>query len=102
MAVSDASGQLLWVEGHRVARTARERMNFVEGAWWDEEHAGTNAPGTALALALDVQIFATEHFRLVRNAVPFATGRMPPQPWTGSISGPVWASGARPASTCAP
>jgi hypothetical protein len=38
-------------------------MNFVEGAAWDEPHAGTNAPGTALALGRPVQIFATEHFR---------------------------------------
>ena len=38
-------------------------MNFVEGALWDEAHAGTNAPGTALAVDHEVQIFATEHFR---------------------------------------
>jgi hypothetical protein len=63
MAVSDGAGQLLWVEGHRTARAKAERMNFVEGAWWDEAHAGTNAPGTALALDHEVQIFATEHFR---------------------------------------
>ena len=25
-------------------------MNFVPGARWDEAHAGTNAPGTALAV----------------------------------------------------
>jgi hypothetical protein len=62
MAVSDAAGQLLWVEGHRVARARAEKMNFMEGAWWDEAHAGTNAPGTALALDHEVQIFATEHF----------------------------------------
>jgi hypothetical protein len=62
MAVSDASGRLLWVEGRRVARARAEKMNFVAGAWWDEAHAGTNAPGTALALDHEVQIFATEHF----------------------------------------
>jgi hypothetical protein len=62
MAVSDAAGRLLWVEGHRGIRTKAERMNFVEGAWWDEAHAGTNAPGTALAVDHEVQIFATEHF----------------------------------------
>ena len=62
-AVSDPGGRLLWVEGHRSARSRAERMNFVEGALWDEAHAGTNAPGTALALDHEVQIFATEHFR---------------------------------------
>ncbi len=59
----DTAGRLLWVEGHRSARARAERMNFVEGALWDEEHAGTNAPGTALAVDHEVQIFATEHFR---------------------------------------
>jgi len=39
-----------------------ESMNFVPGARWDEAHAGTNAPGTALAVDHCVQIFATEHF----------------------------------------
>lgn len=63
MAVSDAAGRLLWVEGHRGERRRAEAMNFVEGAAWDEGHAGTNAPGTALALDRAVQIFAAEHFR---------------------------------------
>ena len=63
MAVSDAAGRLLWVEGHAGMRRRAEAMNFVEGAVWDESHAGTNAPGTALALDHEVQIFATEHFR---------------------------------------
>ena len=63
MAISDAGGRLLWVEGHTGARRRAETMNFVEGAAWDEEHAGTNAPGTALALGRPVQIFSTEHYR---------------------------------------
>jgi hypothetical protein len=62
MAVSDAAGRLLWVEGHRTARTRAEKMNFVAGAWWDEAHAGTNAPGTAIAVDHAIQIFASEHF----------------------------------------
>lgn len=63
MAVTDAAGRLLWVEGHRGMRRRAEAMNFVEGAVWDEAHAGTNAPGTALALSQPVQIFSAEHFR---------------------------------------
>jgi len=63
MAVTDAAGLLLWVEGHRGQRRRAEGMNFVEGAIWDEGHAGTNAPGTCLALGTAVQIFSTEHYR---------------------------------------
>ena len=62
MAVCDADGRLLWVEGHPGVLRHAERMNFVPGARWDETHAGTNAPGTALAVDHSVQIFATEHF----------------------------------------
>nr|WP_296067306.1 GAF domain-containing protein [uncultured Actinoplanes sp.] len=62
MAVCDAYGRLLWVEGTAPVLRGAERMNFVPGARWDEAHAGTNAPGTALAVDHPLQIFATEHF----------------------------------------
>ncbi len=62
MAVCDAYGRLLWVEGAASVLRGAERMNFVPGARWDEAHAGTNAPGTALAVDHPLQIFATEHF----------------------------------------
>ncbi|HEX9999730.1 MAG TPA: GAF domain-containing protein [Actinoplanes sp.] len=62
MAVCDAYGRLLWVEGTASMLRGAERMNFVPGARWDETHAGTNAPGTAIAVDHPLQIFATEHF----------------------------------------
>ncbi|WP_033026281.1 helix-turn-helix domain-containing protein [Streptomyces rimosus] len=62
LAVCDPQGRLLWVEGHPGVRRHAERMNFVAGARWDERHAGTNAPGTALAADHAVQIFAAEHY----------------------------------------
>ncbi|CAM5237844.1 transcriptional regulator [Streptomyces badius] len=62
LAVCDAHGRLLWVEGHTVARRAAGLMNFVEGARWAESVAGTNAPGTAIAVDRPVQVFAAEHF----------------------------------------
>jgi transcriptional regulator of acetoin/glycerol metabolism len=64
VAVGDAAGRLLWVEGHRGLRRRAESMRFVEGALWSEGGVGTNAPGTALALAAPVQIAAEEHFGL--------------------------------------
>ncbi|TSB25119.1 GAF domain-containing protein [Streptomyces benahoarensis] len=62
LAVCDAQGRMLWVEGHPGVRRRAESMNFVVGARWDEQHAGTNAPGTALAADHAVQIFAAEHY----------------------------------------
>ncbi len=63
VAVGDAAGHLLWVEGDRGLRLRAEAMGFVVGSQWSENAAGTNAPGTALTLNAPVQIFASEHFR---------------------------------------
>lgn len=63
VAVGDAAGHLLWVEGDRGLRARAESMGFVVGSQWSEGAAGTNAPGTALTLNAPVQIFASEHFR---------------------------------------
>ena len=64
MAVADEHGQLLWVCGPPDVLRRAEAISFVEGAQWDEEHAGTNAPGTALRLDAPVTIKAVEHFVL--------------------------------------
>jgi hypothetical protein len=95
MAVGDAAGRLLWVEGHRVTRRRAEAMNFVEGAAWDEPHAGTNAPGTALALGRPVQIFSTEHFL---HAVQRWTCAAAPirDPATGQVLGVIDVTGGDP------
>lgn len=62
VAISDASGRLLWVEGDVAAKDRALAMMFAEGVDWSEQAVGTNAPGTALALDHSVQIFAGEHF----------------------------------------
>ncbi|SCL35396.1 hypothetical protein GA0074692_4081 [Micromonospora pallida] len=88
MAVCDAYGRLLWVEGHSGVLRRAERMNFVPGARWDETHAGTNAPGTALAVDHSVQIFATEHFS--RPVQPWTCAAAPiHDPATGRLLGAV-------------
>ena len=67
VAVGDAAGRLLWVEGDRNVRRLTGDMGFVEGANWSEDAVGTAAPGTALALDRSVQIAGAEHFnRLVQ------------------------------------
>ncbi|SFR87820.1 Transcriptional regulatory protein, C terminal [Microbacterium sp. cf046] len=75
VAVGDAAGRLLWVEGDHSIRTLTGDMGFVEGANWSEASVGTSAPGTSLALDRSVQIRGAEHFnRLVQpwscTAVP--------------------------------
>ncbi|GAA0479185.1 transcriptional regulator [Streptomyces sp. NPDC046215] len=88
LAVCDAAGRMLWVEGHPGVRGRAEHMNFVAGSRWDERHAGTNAPGTALALDHPVQIFATEHYN--RLAQPWTCAAAPVHdPRTGRLLGAV-------------
>lgn len=67
VAVGDAAGRLLWVEGDRRIRSLTGDMGFVAGSNWSEAAVGTSAPGTALALDRSVQIHGAEHFnRLVQ------------------------------------
>ena len=62
VAVGDAAGRLLWVEGDRTLVRQAEAMRFVPGADWSEARVGTSAPGTALAIDRAVQISGGEHF----------------------------------------
>jgi GAF domain len=63
MAVSDATGQLLWVCGSPSVLRRAEAIGFIEGSNWDERLAGTNAPGMALALDQSARVIGAEHFR---------------------------------------
>ena len=86
VAVSDAAGQLLWVEGDPSLRSRAEAMHFLPGADWSELSAGTNAPGTALALDRPVQIFGAEH--LARQVTPWSCSAAPiHDPDTGAVLG---------------
>ncbi|RPE45809.1 transcriptional regulator [Streptomyces sp. Ag109_O5-1] len=88
LAVCDADGRLLWVEGHPATRRRADGMNFVPGARWSEAAVGTNAPGTAVAVDRPVQVFAAEHF--VRRVQPWTCAAAPVHdPWTGRVLGAV-------------
>ena len=76
MAVCDAQGRLLWVEGHPGMRRSAERMNFVPGARWDEaarrhqraRHRARRRPRRA-----DLRRPST-------SAAPCSAGPAPPRP----------------------
>lgn len=88
VAVTAADGTLLWVEGDRDACRQAEAMNFVPGADWSERGAGTNAPGTALALDAELQIRGDEHF--ARIVQPWSCTAVPVHdPATGSLIGAI-------------
>lgn len=88
VAVCDARGRLLWVEGDAGTRRKAGAMNFVPGARWAESAVGTNAPGTALEEDRPVQVFSAEHFR--RPVHPWTCAAAPlHDPRTGRLLGAV-------------
>ena len=88
VAVTAADGTLLWVEGDRKVCRKAEAMNFVPGADWSERGAGTNAPGTALALDAELQIRGSEHFS--RIVQPWSCTAVPVHdPATGALIGAI-------------
>ena len=92
VAVTDSRGRMLWVEGDARLRSQAAGMNFVEGARWAEEVAGTNAPGTALAVDHAVQIYGSEHYR--RPVQPWSCSAAPVHdPVTGAVLGAIDVTG---------
>ncbi|WP_353809461.1 GAF domain-containing protein [Agromyces sp. SYSU T00194] len=88
VAVGDARGRLLWVEGDRTLRRRAEDMRFVPGADWSEERIGTSAPGTSLALDRAVQIRGAEHFHSIVH--PWSCTAAPVHdPVSGAILGVI-------------
>ncbi|MFZ5631340.1 MAG: sigma-54-dependent Fis family transcriptional regulator [Bacillota bacterium] len=63
--LADSSGTLLKVIGDPWVKESVEKGNFIPGADWSEETAGTNAIGTVLKTGEPIQIFGSEHFCLV-------------------------------------
>lgn len=64
LAVSDVSGDLLWLEGSRSLLRRTARIGMGPGARWSEWGVGTNAIGTALHEARPVEITFAEHYLL--------------------------------------
>lgn len=94
LAVADERGQLLWVRGGQTVLRRAESIGFVEGARWDERHAGTNAPGTALCLDAPVTIKSAEHF--VRPVQRWSCAAAPVhEPGSDAILGVIDVTGGR-------
>ena len=92
VAVTDSGGRMLWVEGDARLRSRAAGMSFVEGARWSEDVAGTNAPGTALAIDHAVQFYGSEHYR--RPVQPWSCAAAPVHdPVTGALLGAIDVTG---------
>lgn len=62
VAVGDAGGRLLWVDGDTRLRTRAAEMGFRAGMDWSEHSVGTSAPGSAIELDQALQVLGAEHF----------------------------------------
>ncbi|HHY21860.1 MAG TPA: sigma-54-dependent Fis family transcriptional regulator [Bacilli bacterium] len=60
--ISDKNGLILDTYGNQDVYKQAEKINFLPGAIWSEEVAGTNAIGTVIKNKMPVQILFTEHF----------------------------------------
>lgn len=92
VAVGDARGRLLWLDGDTALRTRAEEMGFRAGMDWSERAVGTSAPGSALALDHALQVLGAEHFnRAVHDWS--CTAAPVHDPFTGEIIGVVDVTG---------
>lgn len=88
VAIGDAAGRLLWVDGDRASLRRAESSAFHPGATWSEEAIGTSAPGIALATGRGAQVHQDEHF--ATSAHQFSCSAAPIRhPQTGRILGVV-------------
>ena len=88
VAISDADGTLLWVDGHPRMLEAALAPHFKPGALCSEAAVGTNAVGTALALEHAVQIFSAEHFNRLLHGWTCAAAPVH-DPASGAILGVI-------------
>jgi transcriptional regulator of acetoin/glycerol metabolism len=90
----DGSGRMLLSEGDPRALEGLAEMNFRPGAQWSEDCAGTNGPGTALALGRPVHVVGAEHF--CERWHPWHCAAAPVRdPSTGEVVAVVGISGFR-------
>jgi len=63
VALGDAEGRLLWVEGRSAVTSRADAMGFAAGADWSERAMGTSAPALALTTGSGIQVVGAEHFQ---------------------------------------
>ncbi|MEK4059872.1 MULTISPECIES: sigma-54-dependent Fis family transcriptional regulator [unclassified Paenibacillus] len=66
--LTDQDGVLLHTMLNKELEPECVKVNFVEGAKWDELSVGTNAVGTALAINDEVQVLGGEHYCTTHHA----------------------------------
>ncbi|GAA2782019.1 GAF domain-containing protein [Kitasatospora paracochleata] len=98
LAVSDARGHLLWLDGDRRLRREAGGIGFEEGARWAEDDVGTNGIGLAVRTATPSRVHSYEHY-LRSHQTWTCTAAPIRDPRTGRLAGVVDLSGPAHAGT---
>lgn len=94
VAIGDARGTLLWVDGDRPMLRRAEARAFQAGANWSESAIGTSAPGIVLATGHGAQVHQEEHYAYAAH--PFSCSAVPiHHPHTGELLGVVDLTGGQ-------
>lgn len=93
VAIGDAAGRLLWVDGNHETRARAEDIGFTAGVDWSEQAVGTSAPGSALRLGHAIQVLGAEHYN--RHVHEWSCSAAPVRdPITGALLGVIDVSGS--------
>lgn len=60
--LSDYTGKIIYLRGDTKIENQAQNMNFIPGADWSEQAAGSNAIGTSITIGKPIQILSHEHF----------------------------------------
>jgi hypothetical protein len=99
LAVADADGHLLWLEGDRALLRTAHVIDFEAGVSWTEDEVGTNGIGLTLRTERPSEVQAAEHY-LRRHHGWTCVGTPIRDPRTGRLVGIIDLSG--PAHTGTP
>ncbi|WP_354642748.1 GAF domain-containing protein [Kitasatospora camelliae] len=92
LAVSDAEGHLLWIDGGRPLLRSADALGFEQGARWSEDEVGTNGIGLTVRTGNPAQVHTAEHY--LRSHHTWTCVAAPIRdPRTGRLSGVVDLSG---------
>ncbi|MBB5832400.1 transcriptional regulator [Brachybacterium aquaticum] len=93
VALGDAQGRLLWVEGSSTLTRRADAMGFAAGADWSEPAMGTSAPALAFTHRSPIQVVGAEHFHEAVH--PWSCSAVPVlDPRTGTTVGVLDVTGS--------
>ncbi|MEV4612049.1 GAF domain-containing protein [Kitasatospora sp. NPDC049258] len=99
MAIADAEGHVLWLDGSRPLLRSADSIGFDHGARWAEDEVGTNGIGLAVRTGRATEVHSAEHY--LRSHHTWTCVAAPVRdPRTGRLAGVIDLSG--PAHSGAP